>query len=304
MLLTVAALFSFVAGSSLLALALAGLGVLVRPDSALLGLLLLAVSLAQRRRRAAWGAAFFLGIIGIGWSAQFGLQHGRLPILHLGGREWLLLWAVTPGMTFLTWLLLPFCAELGEAPRRARWLPVVLWTLVYFVISCFVRTSAGASEFALLPLWCVLAAGGLSRLLPAITELPVPWARYLLAILAVLSLLAIRLRAEWPQPAPILRQASRPVPAPVRPVTPTTPAALAVGAAAVAAAVHSQVPPAPAPHPTPKTVPAIKPQPKPTPKKPAAAAHKPLAVVRARTVYHGYRYARPRRMYRHYYRRY
>ena len=38
-------------------------------------------------------------------------------------------------MVFLTWLLLPFCAELGEAPRRARWLPVVLWTLVYFIVS-------------------------------------------------------------------------------------------------------------------------------------------------------------------------
>ena len=70
MLLTVAALFSFVAGSSLLALAFAGLGALARPDALLLGLLLLAVSLAQRRRRAAWGAAFFLGIVCIGWGAR------------------------------------------------------------------------------------------------------------------------------------------------------------------------------------------------------------------------------------------
>ena len=62
MLLTVAALFSFVAGSSLLALAFAGLATLARPDGLLLGLLLLArlagAAAASGRR---WGAGVLSG---------------------------------------------------------------------------------------------------------------------------------------------------------------------------------------------------------------------------------------------------
>ena len=131
-LLATASLFAFVAGSSLLALAFAGLGALARPDVLLLGLLLLLVSLAQRRRRAVWGAAFFLGIVCFGGGILYGLGHTRMPAMYVGARDGLLLWAAGPGMVFSTWLLLPFCAELGEAPRRARWLPVVLWTLILF----------------------------------------------------------------------------------------------------------------------------------------------------------------------------
>ena len=315
-LLMVAALFSFVAGSSLLALAGAGMAALTQPAGLLLGLLLLGLSFAQRRKRAAWGSAFFLGIVLIGWGMQTGLWHERLPSPHGDTRDWLPAWALAPGTVFLTWLLLPFCAELGEVPRRTRWLPVVLWTLLFVVVSSFVQVGGTRPDFVLTPLWFVLAAAGLSRLLPPLTgEIPLPWVRYGLAALAVLSLVAIRLRAEWPHPQLVIQKAAAP-PAAV------PPAEIPLAAIAVPAAVatlHHAASPAPPPHPSvapkPATVaksppkpltPAPKPQPKPVLKKTAPVSSKPHQVVRARAAYHHYYRPRPvyRRSYRRYYRHY
>ena len=305
-LLTVAALFSFVAGSSLLALAFAGLATVARLDGLPLGLVLLALSLAQRRRWAPLGGLTFSIIAALGWAALTWLGHERLPSLHIGPRDWLLMWAVAPGMAFVTWLLLPFCAELGEAARRARWLPALLWAAVYVIAGSFVRFGdREATEFVLMPVWFLLAAGGLSRLLPALTgEIPLPWVRYLLAALAVLSLLAMRLRVEWPLPQPpaVVRA---PAPAPAPPAA-ITPAAVAVpAAAATVAALHAKPSPVP-PHlaAPPKPAAVVKPPPKPQPKpaaNKAAAVPKPRPITRPRAIYR--RPYRPRQAYRHYYRR-
>jgi hypothetical protein len=292
-LLAVASLFSFVAGSSLVALAFAGLAAAVRPDGLLLGGVLLGLALAQRRRRAGLGALAFVLLAGIGWAVRSVRGHTLVPPLIVGAHLWLVVWAATGGMAFVTWLLLPFLGELGEAPRRARWLPVALWTFTYLAVESFVRVAGReATVFGLLPLWCALAGAGLSRLLPALTgDVPLPWARYGLAALAVLSLVAMRGRAEWPRPHPMphtpptyaMAPTARPAPppAPAKPVPTVKPAAAPVPAVAATAATAHHAP-------APKA--AVQATPKPA----AKAAPKAPAVVHPSYRPRGYfRYHRP-----------
>ena len=122
MLLTAAALFAFVAGSSLAALALAAVATLVRLDGVLLGLLLMALALAQQRKRAIYGAAIFLVPLLALWSGRIASGHGSPPLPAFGFYGGPLLWLWTPASALLAWLLLPFCAEMSEDLRRARWL--------------------------------------------------------------------------------------------------------------------------------------------------------------------------------------
>lgn len=196
--LSVAALFAFIAGSSLAALALAAGAAIVRPDGFLLGLLLLAVSLAQNRKRIGYGMAVFLvPVLAYVWG-RFVLGHGfpPLPVFGLHREIWAWLWA--PASALLIWLLLPFCGELSEPPRRARWLPVVLW-LGISVVSSSVQsvTTPMGMLLPIVPLLFVLAGGGLSRLLPTLAgEVPSPVFRYTLATAAVLFFVCLHTRLE------------------------------------------------------------------------------------------------------------
>ena len=199
-LLSVAALFAFVAGSSLAALALAAAASMVRPDGLLLGLLLLGLSFGQGRKRAGYGAlVFFVPLLAFEISRRtlgFGLP--PLPRFGLHGGVWRWLW--TPAPALLLWLLVPFCGEFGEQARRARWLPVVLWGVLSLgVASACSLTTAEGMRLPVMPLLCGLAGGGLSRLLPTLAgEFPRPALRYALAALAVLGLVGLHLRLEPP----------------------------------------------------------------------------------------------------------
>jgi len=196
-LLTTAALFAFVAGSSLAALALAAGAAIVRPDGILLGLLLLALSAVQQRWRVGYGAALFLIPVVASIAGRIALGHGLPPLsFGLHGGVWRWLW--TPASGLLVWLLLPFCGEWVEPQRRARWLPVVLW-LGISLLSASVQavTTPLGMLLPVLPLVFALAGGGLSRLLPALAgESPRPALRYALATAAVLILVGLHLRLE------------------------------------------------------------------------------------------------------------
>ena len=197
-LLTIAALFAFIAGSSLAALALAALATLVRPDGLLLGLLLMGLALAQQRKRAIYGAAVFLVPLLAVWSGRIASSHGPPPLPAFGFHAGPWLWLWTPAAALLLWLLLPFCAEMSEPMRRARWLPVVLWAVLALaaasLLSC---TTPTGMMLPLMPLLFALAGGGLSRLLPTLAgEFPSPAGRYALAVLAVLALVGLHVRLE------------------------------------------------------------------------------------------------------------
>lgn len=197
-LLTVAALFAFVAGSSLAALALAAVATLIRPDGLLLGLLLMGLALAQQRKRALYGAAVFLVPLIALWSGRIASGHSPPPLPAFGFHAAPSLWLWTPAAALLAWLLLPFCAEMSEGLRRARWLPVVLWAVLALadasLLSC---TTPTGMTLPLMPLLFALAGGGLSRLLPTLAgELPSPAGRYALAVLAVLALVGLHVRLE------------------------------------------------------------------------------------------------------------
>ena len=198
MLLTVAALFAFVAGSSLAALALAVGATFVRLDGLLLGLLLVGISIAQHRRRSIYGAAlFFVPLLGV-WSAQIALGHARpaMPVFafHAEAVQFL----IAPASLLLLWFLLPMFAEMSEPMRRARWLPVVLWAALSLGINLvYAPTNFAAMTLPTRAMLFALAGGGVSRLLPTLTgEFPGPTLRYTLATAAVLALVALHFRLE------------------------------------------------------------------------------------------------------------
>ena len=200
-LLTMAALFAFVAGSSLAALALAAAATFVRPDGLLFGLLLLGLALAQGRKRAVYGAAVFLVPLIAVWSGGIALGHGPPPLPTLGIHPEALRWLWIPATALLIWLLLPFCAEMSEPLRRARWLPVVLWACLALAdASLLSSTTTVGMLLTVMPPLFALAGGGLSRLLPTLAgEVPRPAVRYTLAVLAVLGLVGLHIRLE-PKP--------------------------------------------------------------------------------------------------------
>lgn len=198
MLLTITALFAFVAGSSLAALALAAAATFVRPDGLLLGLLLVGISVAQHRRRSVYGAAlFFVPVLGV-WSAQIALGHSRPSLPAFGFHAEVGSFLVAPASLLLLWFLLPLFAELSESMRRARWLPVLLWAALALGIDLiYAPTNSAAMTLPLRALLFALAGGGVSRLLPTLTgEFPGPALRYTLATLAVLALAGLHFRLE------------------------------------------------------------------------------------------------------------
>lgn len=199
-LLTILALFAFVAGSSLAALALAAVATLIRPDGLLLGLLLLGLSFAQQRRRALLGAAIFLAPVLAAWGGRTAMGHGALLLPAVGFHAGSCLWLWQPSSLLLAWFLLPLCAEMSEPMRRARWLPVLSWAAVYLASASLLSFgSSDAMRVPLMPLLLALAGGGLSRLLPTLSgEFPGPAPRYILATLAVVALVGLYLRLQMP----------------------------------------------------------------------------------------------------------
>ncbi len=119
------------------------------------------------------------------------------------------------------------------------------------------------------PLWFLLAGTGLARLLPLMTgDLPIPALRYAVATLAVLSLIAMRARVEWPSWS---RHATVPPP-----LAGARPSAAALPLQALSEPVST--PPAIAPPVA--AMPVLISPPKPKPHKPVIA-HRPNTVLKA-----------------------
>ena len=201
-LLSLGALFAFVAGSSLTALILAALAVWLRADGIMLGLILMTFTLIQHRRRALLGTLIFVGLTLTALFAPHTYRGQPLASVTFGFHSTLLVCLAAPAMLFAAWFLLPFFGEMVDPIRRARWLPIVIWTAVSAVLSSglmFGHTDTrSAALVPFLPFWFLLIGAGLARLLPVMTgDLPIPWLRYTVATLAVLSLVAIRVRSGW-----------------------------------------------------------------------------------------------------------
>ena len=194
------ALVAFVWGSSLVALGLCALAALLRPDTALLGLLLLGLSLAQHRRRALYGAAVFGVPLLAAWSGRIALGHGFGPLPTAQVSLVVLVWLFAPAALLLIAMLLPLAGEMSEPTRRARWLPTLLWFGLYALFASVLHaTTPTGMLLPLAPPLFALAGGGLSRLLPTLAgEFPGPGPRYVLAVLAVLGLVGLHTRLELP----------------------------------------------------------------------------------------------------------
>ena len=198
MLLTVCALFAFVAGSSLTALVLAAGATFVRPDGLLLGLLLAGISIAQHRKRSIYGAALYLATVPAIWAAQIALGHKSLVLPRFGLHIEVFHFLAAPASLMLLWFLLPLVAEICEPMRRARWAPVMLWTLLTLAVDvAYAPVNPTAMMLPLMAVLFALVGGGVSRLLPTLTgEIPRPILRYALAVLAVAALAGLHWRLE------------------------------------------------------------------------------------------------------------
>ena len=221
-LLLTAALLAFVWGSSLAALGLCALAALLRLDTALLGLLLLGLALAQHRRRAIYGAAVFGVPLLAVWSGRIALGHGFGPLPTAQVSPVVLVWVFAPAALLLIAMLLPLAGEMSEPIRRARWLPTLLWLGLYALTASVLRaTTPTGMLLPLAPPLFVLAGGGLSRLLPTLAgEFPGPGPRYVLAVLAVLGLIGLHTRLEQPNTSAAAQWGYSPAP----PALPALPA--------------------------------------------------------------------------------
>ncbi len=220
-LLTAAALFAFACDAPVAACALAGFAAVARPDGALLGLLLLALIAVRARRLLLPSLGGFLAAALAGGGLRVYVLHMLFtpPAFHVGGEA--VFWLLRPAQALTLWLLIPLCAELTDPARRVRWLPAALWGVVSLALDlCVQLGSANDTAMPLMPVLSVLAAGGLTRLMPSIAgELPA--ARYALATLAIVGMLGLRGYAEWTQHS----AAMRPAEATAAPAPPMSPAA-------------------------------------------------------------------------------
>lgn len=224
-LLVTLALMASVMEMPLLACALAAGAAVARPDGILLGLMLLALASVRAPRQALPAAGLFVALTVAGWAVRIALLHQAfpVPVFHAQTGHWA--WALTPASAFLLWFLLPFAGELTDPARGARWSPVVLWLLVYGAAASFVQfAGVNSTALALMPALFVALAGGVARLLPALAG-DKPALRYVLAALAVGSLVLLRAQGEWAAPSHAAPAASAPKPVPV-PAAPLPPPAV------------------------------------------------------------------------------
>jgi hypothetical protein len=280
-LVSIGALFSFVAGSSLIALVLAAAAVWLRADGLVLGLMLLTFALIQHRRRAWLGALLFLLPTLAAFVVPVADGGHPLSFVTFGFHSAFWVSLAAPAMLFTAWFVLPFFGEMADPIRRARWLPTVVWTCLYAVTASLMAFShadvASAAIVPFLPLVFLLAGAGLARLLPVMTgDLPMPALRYTMATLAVVSLAAIRAHSEWtPKPSP--------------PPVQTAPAAMRPDAVSVPPVVPLTIAAPPPSLPQAAVLKPVSLKKKPLPHKPLAA-HKPglvkpkLAVVKPKTL--------------------
>lgn len=198
-LLSVAALLAFACDAPVIACVLAGSAAALRPDGALLGLLLLALTAVRAPRLFLLSLGGAVAAALLGGSVRVFVLHllFPIPVFHVGGEA--ASWLAKPAQAFTLWLLIPLCAEMTDPARRVRWLPSAVWGALYLALALCVRFG-GSDDMALplMPLLFVLAAGGLARLMPSLAG-EIPAARYVLATLAIVGLLGLRGTMEQTQ---------------------------------------------------------------------------------------------------------
>ncbi|MCW3060822.1 MAG: hypothetical protein JWQ02_2643 [Capsulimonas sp.] len=255
-LLSVGALAAMAGGQLIAAALLAAVASVIRPDGLLLGAALLCMPPPDDDSRLRWRPiGLFLITTALGALLAYSLRYTP-PRLMIGVNPYLVEQAMLGGNAVLAWFLWPFLAELGEPMRRQRWLPFIVWTVLYIAAeSLFYYVQPGQSWPPLAPIFALLIGGGMSRLIPVLAgEFANPTMRYVLATLAVVSLFGVRVALDWPHarliptlPTPSVETAAMP-PTPQVSAPKPKPATHPVAATP---ATHPVVPvPIPAPLPT------------------------------------------------------
>jgi hypothetical protein len=199
-LFTIAALAAFAGGFELVAVVIASGATVMRPEGILLGAVLLGFTLTERRPGGVVGSIVYLLCTFLGLAALvfIGRQPIPIPTVSLRLAPLASVFDVQTGIVALfIWAMLD---DLGDAARRARWKPVIVWSVLFLCVESLFHFSGFSFESGpFRPVLLLLAAGGISRLLPVIAgNFANPITRYAVAVLFVGTLIFARVRAEWP----------------------------------------------------------------------------------------------------------
>jgi len=163
-----------------------------RPEMLLLGVVVLAFGVVQRRPQAGIAAAILVVAIA-GWLAMHLLIFKR-PFLPTDGaihNRYIVLSGFGP---MILWFLTAFITDLANRATRHKWLPLLTWVILYGCAGCILQRS-GSSHF-LAPAFLaayIICSAGIARVLPALSgDLPTTSGRYLVAVVAVLLLIVLR----------------------------------------------------------------------------------------------------------------
>ena len=189
----------YAAAAELMAMIMAAGATIMRPEGLLLGAVLVAFAITDKRPGGIVGLAIYLVLTFTGMGAMLVSthQHFPMPVMSLNAAP--LLSLIDRPTVILSCFVIALLGDLAEPPRRKRLKPVLLWAALFLIFESlcqFTGFSFEAGPFR--PILFLLAAGGIARILPAVAgELPTPTLRYCVAVLFVGVLIAARVGAEW-----------------------------------------------------------------------------------------------------------
>ncbi len=202
-LLVFSTLLAFLFNQSIACAVLACAAASVRADAFVLGLILCVASIFQNQRYSRIALPCYLILIALLVGASIyalGIQPARLLPDRFPQHFWISSWMVAPPVWPVLWFAVPFLAELASPLGRRRYVPLLAWLACALLAQTFRPYASYADALIpLLPFLYLIIGVGFGRLMPAVAgDVHRPIIRYMLGALALVVILAFRVRIEWP----------------------------------------------------------------------------------------------------------
>jgi hypothetical protein len=179
-------------GHLVVAAVLCGIAAICRPEMVLLGVILTAYGVYDKKEQAGTGAATYIVIL-VAVATVLIWRHRPIPLPNdfTSHGPLTVLWASGPAVL---WFMVAFLTDLFDKHSRPRWLPIATWLVLFLIIAAAVDRTSSLTFMA--PAFVgayIIAAAGIARVLPAVAgDHGTTIARYVAATMAVLLLLCLR----------------------------------------------------------------------------------------------------------------